>query len=164
MSYSVCSVNDAKETRQAVCISDFYANFAGVMINRTFHYRVSFLNYAAIIVVAVAALCAFWHKSAANAVVGFALMIVVVLMVERIVHTAYTLTADGRLRVSKGRFSRRVEIRLADIVSVETVHGRLLPVRYVLVRYGAGHELAVQPANEEAFIEEIRKRQKALEG
>ena len=164
MSYSVCSVNDAKETRQAVCISDFYANFAGVMINRTFHYRVSFLNYAAIIVVAVAALCAFWHKSAANAVVGFALMIVVVLMVERIVHTAYTLTADGRLRVSKGRFSRRVEIRLADIVSVETVHGRLLPVRYVLVRYGVGYELAVQPANEEAFIEEIRKRQKALEG
>ena len=119
------------------------------MINRTFHYRVSFLNYAAIIVVAVAALCAFWHKSAANAVVGFALMVVVVLMVERIVHTAYTLTADGRLRVSKGRFSRRVEILLADIVSVETVHGRLLPVRYVLVRYGAGHELAVQPANEE---------------
>lgn len=164
MSYSVCSVNDAKEMRQAVCISDFYANFAGVMINRTFHYRVSFLNYAAIIVVAVAALCAFWHKSAANAVVGFALMVVVVLMVERIVHTAYTLTADGRLRVSKGRFSRRVEILLADIVSVETVHGRLLPVRYVLVRYGAGHELAVQPANEEAFIEEIRKRQKALEG
>lgn len=162
MSYAVCSVNGAKEMRQAVCISDFYATFAGVMINRTFHYRVSFLNYAAIIVVAVAALCAFWHKSAVNAVVGLALMIVVVLMVERIVHTAYTLTADGRLRVSKGRFSLRVEIRLADIVSVETVHGRLLPVRYVLVRYGAGHELAVQPASEEAFIEEIRKRQKAL--
>ena len=164
MSYSVCSVNGAKEMRQAVCISDFYATFAGVMINRTFHYRVSFLNYAAIIVVAVAALCAFWQRSAANAVVGLALMIAVVLMVERIVHTTYTLTADGRLRVSKGRFSRRVEIRLADIVSVETVHGRLLPVRYLLVRYGAGHELAVQPANEEAFIEEIRKRQKALEG
>lgn len=163
MSYAVCSVNGAKEIRQAVCISDFYANFAGVMINRTFHYRVSFLNYAAIIVVAVAALCAFWHKSAANAVVGLALMIAVVLMVERIVHTAYTLTADGRLRVSKGRFSRRVEIRLTDIVSVETVHGRLLPVRYVLVRYGAGHELAVQPANEEVFIEEIRKRQETLE-
>lgn len=163
MSYAVCSVNGAKEMRQAVCISDFYANFAGVMINRTFHYRVTFLNYVAIIVVAVAALCAFWHKSAANAVVGLALMIAVVLMVERIVHTAYTLTADGRLRVSKGRFSRRVEIRLTDIVSVETVHGRLLPVRYVLVRYGAGHELAVQPANEEAFIEEIRKRQEALE-
>lgn len=134
------------------------------MTNRTFHYRVSFLNYAAIIVVAVAALCAFWQRSAANAVVGLALMVVVVLMVERIVHTAYTLTADGRLRVSKGRFSRRVEIRLTDIVSVETVHGRLLPVRYLLVRYGSGHELAVQPANEEAFIEEIRKRQKALEG
>ena len=124
-------------------------------MNRTFHYRVSLLNYVAIVVVAAAALCMFWHRSAAGAVAGFALMMAVVLMVERIVHTAYVFTADGMLIISKGRFSRRVAIRITDIVSVERVRAGVLGVRYVLIRYGAGREVSVQPAGEEAFVGEI---------
>ena len=75
-------------------------NFATLIMNRTFHYRVSLLNYVAIVVVAAAALCMFWHRSAAGAVAGLALMMAVVLMVERIVHTAYVFTADGMLVIS----------------------------------------------------------------
>ena len=132
-------------------------------MNRTFHYRVSLLNYVAIVVVAAAALCMFWHRSAAGAVAGFALMMAVVLMVERIVHTAYVFTADGMLIISKGRFSRRVAIRITDIVSVERVRAGVLGVRYVLIRYGAGREVSVQPAGEEAFVGEITRRQELME-
>ena len=132
-------------------------------MNRTFHYRVSLLNYVAIAVVAAAALCMFWHRSAAGAVAGFALMMAVVLMVERIVHTAYVFTADGMLVISKGRFSRRVAIRITDIVSVERVRAGVLGVRYVLIRYGAGREVSVQPAGEEAFVGEITRRQELME-
>lgn len=132
-------------------------------MNRTFHYRVSLLNYVAIAVVAAAALCMFWHRSAAGAVAGLALMMAVVLMVERIVHTAYVFTADGMLVISKGRFSRRVAIRITDIVSVEGVRAGVLGVRYVLIRYGAGREVSVQPAGEEAFVGEITRRQELME-
>ena len=132
-------------------------------MNRTFHYRVSLLNYVAIVVVAAAALCMFWHRSAAGAVAGLALMMAVVLMVERIVHTAYVFTADGMLVISKGRFSRRVAIRITDIVSVERVRAGVLGVRYVLIRYGAGREVSVQPAGEEAFVGEITRRQELME-
>lgn len=132
-------------------------------MNRTFHYRVSLLNYVAIVVVAAAALCMFWHRSAAGAVAGLALMMAVVLMVERIVHTAYVFTADGMLIIGKGRFSRRVAIRITDIVSVERVRACVLGVRYVLIRYGAGREVSVQPAGEEAFVGEITRRQELME-
>ena len=132
-------------------------------MNRTFHYRVSLLNYVAIVVVAAAALCMFWHRSAAGAVAGLALMMAVVLMVERIVHTAYVFTADGMLIISKGRFSRCVAIRITDIVSVERVRAGVLGVRYVLIRYGAGREVSVQPAGEEAFVGEITRRQELME-
>ena len=138
-------------------------NFATLIMNRTFHYRVSLLNYVAIVVVAAAALCMFWHRSAAGAVAGLALMMAVVLMVERIVHTAYVFTADGMLIISKGRFSRRVAIRITDIVSVERVRASVLGVRYVLIRYGAGREVSVQPAGEEAFVGEITRRQELME-
>lgn len=138
-------------------------NFATLIMNRTFHYCVSLLNYVAIVVVAAAALCMFWHRSAAGAVAGLALMMAVVLMVERIVHTAYVFTADGMLIISKGRFSRRVAIRITDIVSVERVRAGVLGVRYVLIRYGAGREVSVQPAGEEAFVGEITRRQELME-
>ena len=115
-------------------------------MNRTFHYRVSFLNYAAIVVVAACALFAFWHRSAPNVVLGVGLMAVVVLMVERIIHTSYVFTDDGMLVVCKGRFSRTLTI-----------------LKYVLVRYGAGREISLQPVNDEAFISEVRRRQALVE-
>ena len=134
-------------------------NFACCNMNRTFHYRASLLNYAAVVLAAAAALCVFWYKSAAKAIVGMVLMIAVVLMVERIIHTAYVFTDDGLLVICKGRFSRHLTIRISDILSAEVIRRGLLPVRYVLIRYGAGHEVAVQPVNETAFINEIKRRQ-----
>lgn len=139
--------------------TDKMTNFATQNMNRTFHYKASFLNYVAVVVVAVGALLVFWHRSAVNAVVGVALMIVIILMVERIIHTAYVFTDEGLLVVNNGRFSRSLSIRVSDILSAEVVRAGVLPVRYVLIKYGAGHEVSVQPDNEEAFIREIKRRQ-----
>ena len=86
-----------------------------------------------------------------------------VLMIERILHTVYVFTADGLLVINRGRFSRQTVIHVSDILSAEKLRAGVLPVRYVLVRYGAGHEVAVQPVNEDAFIGEIRRRQQETE-
>ena len=69
---------------------------------------------------------------------------------------------DGRLRIDRGRFSRRRERPLSDIVSVERassmrVAGHAL-VSYVLVCYKDGKQDALQPVKEEEFIRSLTKR------
>lgn len=120
----------------------------------------SLVNYIAVFIVAAAALFFFWNRSAANAVVGFLLLMAVLLMVERIIHTMYVFTADGMLVIDKGRFSRPVAIPVGDIIKATIVRPALLPVRFVAIEYGAGHVITVQPVNEEAFVDEVKRRQK----
>lgn len=163
MTIAVFDILNASLRVQNILFTDKMTNFATQNMNRTFHYKASFLNYAVIIVTAVCALFVLWDRSAANAVVGVALMIAVVLMVERIIHTSYIFTDDGLLVVSKGRFSHVLSVRVSDIVSAEIVCAGVLPVKYVLLKYGAGHEISLQPVNGEAFISEIRRRQKHAE-
>ncbi len=131
-------------------------------MNRSFHYRASWLNYTCIIVVAVAAMYSLWHRSVVNAIVGFLLMGVVVLMIERIIHTVYVLTSDGRLIISRGRFSREISVPVNEIIRMSVIRPKLLGVRYILIEYGAGHETTVQPVNEEAFMREVRDRQERV--
>lgn len=131
-------------------------------MNRSFHYRASWLNYTCIVVVAGAAIYSLWHRSAVNALVGFLLMGVVVLMIERIIHTVYVLTSDGRLIISRGRFSRSLSVPVNEIIRMRVVRPGLLGVRYILIEYGAGHETTVQPVNEEAFMREVRDRQERI--
>lgn len=128
-------------------------------MNRTFHYRVSLVNYLAVFIVAAAALFFFWNRSIANAVVGFLLLMAVLMMVERIIHTMYVFTADGMLVIDRGRFSRSIAIPVSDIIKVGIVRPALLPVRFVTIEYGAGRVVTVQPVNEEAFVDEIKRRQ-----
>lgn len=128
-------------------------------MNRTFHYRVSFVNYLAIFTVAAAALFFFWNRSTVGTLVAFLLAMAVILMVERIIHTVYVFTSDGLIVIDKGRFSRSLSVPVSDIINVRTVRQPLLPVRFVIIEYGAGHVVTVQPVNEEAFVDEIKRRQ-----
>lgn len=86
---------------------------------------------------------------------------------RKIIHTTYTLTTDGQLIIYEGRFSRRRERSLVEIVSVECrssmqVGGRAL-VHYVLVVYQDGKHDAFQPTNEEEFVRILEKRRKELD-
>ncbi|MDO4161347.1 MAG: hypothetical protein Q4D41_12925, partial [Prevotellaceae bacterium] len=72
-------------------------------MNRTFHYRISWINYLTILIVASATVFFLWNRSAVNVAIGFVLMMVAVKMVERIIHTEYVFTDDGMLVIDKGR-------------------------------------------------------------
>ena len=87
--------------------------------------------------------------------------------IEKIIHTTYTLTTDGQLIIYEGRFSRKRERSLAEIVSVDCrssmqVGGRAL-VHYVLVVYKDGKHDALQPTNEKEFVRILEKRRKELD-
>lgn len=128
-------------------------------MNRIFHARIAWYQYFLLIVLTVNAVGALWTKTILLAVV---LMLFMIVLVEQIIHTTYTVTTDGKLLVYKGRFSRKKEISLADISSVEQCRsmkfGRFSVTRYVLIGYGKGKFEAVMPVKEREFMELMAKK------
>ena len=129
-------------------------------MDRTFHQRISPASACGILAFALLALYMFWTK---NALVGCLLAAVVVLMIERVVHTTYVFRRnDGEeemLYIDNGRFSKTRQIRVNDIVSCRKMSTGFGLSQYVLLQCGHKRLVSVQPDNADAFIEEIRKRQ-----
>ena len=135
----------------------------GETMDRVFHARVGAARYLALLMFTFMLVYCLWVKYILIAVLWGILLLH---FIEKIIHTTYTLTADGRLVVYEGRFSRRRERSLAEVVSVERrssmqVAGRAL-VRYVLVVYKDGKHDALQPVNEEEFIRALEKRKREM--
>ena len=128
-------------------------------MNRIFHARIVPGQYLFLLLVAVLAFWSLWEK---NILLAAVCMLGLVFLIERLIHTTYILTTEGTLRIDRGRFSRRRERPLSDIVSVERassmqVAGHAL-VRYVLVHYKDGKYDALMPVKEEEFIRLLTKR------
>ena len=100
-------------------------------MDRVFHARVGAARYLALLMFTFMLVYCLWVKYVLIAVLWGILLLH---FIEKIIHTTYTLTADGRLVVYEGRFSRRRERSLAEVVS------------------------ALQPVNEEEFIRALEKR------
>lgn len=100
-----------------------------------------------------------WDKYAFPAALT---MIWLIVLIEKLIHTTYTITPDGKLLLYFGRFSRRREIVIKDIVSVERGSsmqvGRFALLRYVLVKYGNGKHEALLPVKEGEFIRLLEER------
>ena len=128
-------------------------------MNRTFHARLLPGHCLLLLLVAFLAVWCLWEKRPVLAAVW---CLWLVFLIERLIHTTYTLTSEGTLCIYRGRFSRCRERPLSDIVGVERassmqIAGRAL-VRYVLVRSSDGKFDALSPVNEEEFIRVLEKR------
>ncbi len=126
-------------------------------MDRTFHYRISWLNIVSIIVVAAAMVYFLWNRSTGSIIVGLVLLFITMLMIERVIHTEYVITTDGVLQIKRGKLSRPILIRVDDIATMQVVRSNILTLRFIMIVYGRGQQIAVQPVNEEAFMEEIKK-------
>jgi translation initiation factor IF-1 len=97
------------------------------------------------------------------AIPALLVVIVIVMMIERVLHTTYTLLLDEdevqRLVIYRGRFSKSISIRVGDIVKVTRIKAVFGLSCYLLVQYGACHLISLQPDNEELFMAELNKRQ-----
>lgn len=100
-----------------------------------------------------------WDQYALPAAIG---MIWLIILIEKLIHTTYTITPDGKLMLYFGRFSRKREILIKDIVSVERGSsmqvGRFALLRYVLVKCGNGKHEALLPVKEGEFIRLLEER------
>lgn len=130
-----------------------------VGMDRIFHARILPAQILWVALVAFLAVWALWEKHPLLAAV---FMLCLVFSIERLIHTVYTVTADGRLIVCRGRFARCRERRLEDIVSVQRAtsakFGRRALFSYVLLVYKDGRHDALQPVKEEEFVSLLEKR------
>ena len=89
------------------------------------------------------------------------MMLFLIVVIEQIIHTVYTVTADGLLLLNYGRFIRKKTIPIAEITSIRKVHsmkfGSFSVTNYLLIEYGKGKYASVLPVKEKEFIELIEK-------
>lgn len=131
---------------------------AGAATVRTFHRRADWRSVLTIVLLAVLSLAFLWQRQGAAVVVGFGLMLLTVIVMERLIHTTYVLTSDGYLVIDRGRLSRCVRIEVVAIHRVRRIRGMLFVPGCLVVEYGAGHQLTVVPDNEKAFADELKRR------
>lgn len=134
-------------------------------MNRIFHARVPWHTFFLLLLLLIIALWSYWERSGILAALSLLLMVV---LVERSIHTSYTVTTDGMLLISRGRFSKLFSIPLLDIHRIEQVRrvrlGSFCLNSYLLVYYGSspGEEKVVSliPSNEEELVTYIQKLRK----
>ena len=102
-------------------------------MNRIFHARIAAGQYLFVALAGAIAVYGLWEKQILIAVL---FMLLLVVSIEKLIHTTYTVTADNKLLLFFGRFSRGKEILLKDITSVERTSsmqiGGFAVMRYVL--------------------------------
>jgi len=132
-------------------------------MNRIFHARIAWYQYFLLVVLTLNTVGALWCKYILMALL-FMLMLIVV--IEQIIHTVYTVTADGNLEIFRGRFIRKKIIPVSEIIAIRKCHsmrfGRFSVTDYLLIEYGEGRFVSVTLVKEREFVEVIEKMSKCI--
>ncbi|NLV51859.1 MAG: hypothetical protein GXY64_01080 [Bacteroidales bacterium] len=135
-------------------------------MNRQFHSKASFTHYALLAVLLSVAIYFAWHIVAFTRQVGGLLiavdLLIMLMVIQRIVHTTYTITSERTLVIDKGKLSRIITIPLNEIDRIDRINrwriaGKPLISSLVIVRT-SGQEYYISPKNEEDFIKCIIQR------
>ena len=128
-------------------------------MNRIFHARIAWYQYFLLVVLTVNVVGALWCKYILPAVL---LILMLIVVIEQIIHTVYTVTPDGILEISTGRLIRKKVIPISEITAIRKCHsmkfGRFSVTEYVLIEYGKGKFVSVMPVKEREFVELLEKR------
>lgn len=126
---------------------------------RTFRARITAGQLAFLLVVAGLIVWAWWDR---HIIIVLLLAVLMVVCMERLLHTEYVVTPDGGLHLSYGRFAKDRDIAAGDIMAVERARqmkiGSYGVMRCVLVHCRNGRTVALMPANEDEFVRVLLKR------
>lgn len=128
-------------------------------MNRTFHSRTRWDQLFYVLLVAFVCFFMIWIKQAILAVI---LSILLIILIERIIHTEYILTADNKLIIKSGRFLKEKKLDLDQINDIEhrttTKFGSFYIASYILITYNKNKHLSLTPANAQRFIDILIKK------
>ena len=128
-------------------------------MNRVFHARITWYHLLFLVLVSACTVYLVWHKQALGALL-FSLVLLV--LIECVIHTTYTVTAEGLLVIAKGRFYKKRTIPIEEILSIERKRSMTVfncsVTHFVLIRWGYDKYVALIPVKEKEFIQLIRER------
>ncbi len=133
-------------------------------MNRIFHARIQPASYLLLAILLGMTAYSMWTV---NGIVIALMLVLLVVVIERIIHTTYTLTTDNRLVIHTGRYSKDKTVLLADIRSIRRIEslrlfGRALRT-FVLIETTDGRIFSLIPTDEKAFINSINKRMESYD-
>ncbi len=133
-------------------------------MNRLFHARIQSASYLLLAILVGMTVYSFWTV---NGILICVMLLLLVVVIERIIHTTYTVTADNRLVIHTGRYSKDTIVALTDVKSVRRVEsfrifGKVLR-SFVFIECTDGRCFSVIPTDDEAFINCINKRMKSYD-
>lgn len=127
-------------------------------MNRIFHARIAWYQYFLLAVLTVNAVGAIWCK---YILLGVTMSLMLIVVIEQVIHTRYTVTDDEKLEINTGRFVRKKVIPMTDITAVRKYNsmrfGRFSVTNYLLIEYGEGKFASVMPVKEHEFIALLNK-------
>lgn len=131
-------------------------------MNRIFHARVPWYTLFLLVLLLILTVWAYWERLG---LVAMASLMFMVILVERTIHTCYTVTSDGKLLIDRGRFSKRLVIPLDEIHRMELLRsahlGPCTLTRYLLIYYGQPEKsISLIPTDEEGLVTHIEKMKK----
>ena len=131
-------------------------------MNRLFHAKIEWSSWALLAIVLGITLYSIWEYK--NGILLCALLLFLVIIIERIIHTTYTVTSDKQLVIHTGRFSKDKVIPLShirEVRKIESIHIMGKPLRScVIVEYVEGKIISLIPSTPDDFIRYIEKRMK----
>lgn len=121
-------------------------------MNRIFHARMTWYNYVYLLILGFTAFALLWNKQMVFAVI---IMVFLIILIERIIHSTYTITTDGQLIIFLGRFTKKRILLVKDIrkvVKIKTFRiGRFYLTKYLLLQSAYGY-IAITPVKEDEMI------------
>ena len=134
-------------------------------MDRTFHHRFTIGAMCGIALFSILMFYFFWEK---HALVGTLLMILILCMIERVIHTTYTFhkadtDVSGKeqevLVINKGRLSINKSIPIDELCEVTRMKTTFGLNHYLQPVYGNEKRMkAVMPVIEENFLFEMQQR------
>ena len=145
----------SEEWKLLKTFTSYFINLA--ILNRQFHTKVHYGNYVLLAALLSVTFCLLWQglsRPVTGIIIGV-LLLFMLIIVERMVHTCYIITSDGKLIIDKGRLSKTIYIDISDIQRIDKIRNSSL-----VIVMNNGKEYFVQPTNEEDFIKCIKTRRK----
>lgn len=134
---------------------------------RTFQSKVGWWFWIVIAVTSFLLFFFFWeHYTALTLFTA----LVVIFLIEMLIHTQYTFTADNRLKIDTGRFVRSVDMEIDRILRIRKVRSMIVMAPalsfYRLEITYKGHKrtgkVQISPRNEEDFVRYLLKKNPAV--
>ena len=130
-------------------------------MNRIFHARVPWYTLFLLILLTFITVWAYWERVGLVAAITLLLMIAII---ERAIHTTYTITTENTLIIKRGRFAQQITIPISEINRIERLRSAKLVSfylkSYLLISYGNQKSISLIPTKEEELVECIRKHHK----